>query len=185
MSENAHIIPTVIVGLATTLVIALVVFFKFRKTIGKAIGERPREKLVQVEFLPDRPFELRYTFPESRIHRVFMEYRMHSVRTGGTVSRGMTGLAGLALTYECHLDGQKLFGETLGKGTELPCQVDRKENTEYMSSTSSGGSDYTRKGTFSVLNIGPKPVGSEFVITGAVKLNQFTEASLLELFISH
>ena len=179
--------PITIIEIVGVVAMSAFGIFIAVKVIGRAKGavkDRPRERLVEIEAWPERPFELEYVVEKRAPLRLFLVYNVHSQRTGGTVSRGITGLAGLAVRFDFFVDGAKTASKVIGQGSELPCEVDYKEPLSFGKHVSTGGSDYHVKATMPVVDIGPRPAGTKLSLKGTVLLNQFTDASELTLFLS-
>lgn len=181
MNQNIEIVIAITVCIA---IFAAIAVFLIKKILPLMKG-RPRAKLAKLEMDPDKWYQLRYTVEDRRAHRVFLTYRLHSSRTGGNVSQGISNLAGMAIAYECHIDGTKMINEIVGKGAEIPGQIDRMERLDYFSHVSFVGADYTKQATTPICGIMPRPAGTEILIKAKVSLNQFTDSSLLILFVSH
>ncbi len=172
----------IIVAVAVFLVAGAIGVVFFIRKLSRGMPRGPR--VVDIEATPSTPFKMAFKVPESTRYGIFLEYRMHAKRIGGTAEHGISGNAGMILSMDYTVAGKHIRSEKIGVGDELQDTVDAIAGPEYFASTSSGGSDYSRKATAPVVVFGPRPIGTEIEISGTVEHNQFTDTSMLILFAS-
>lgn len=172
-----------IIGLIIVLLVAgVVMFFVMRKMLPgvfATLKERPRgPRLAELEVESKVPFELSYTTQHAKEHRLFLAYRVQLIEGTGTSSN-----VGMIVSIDCHVDGEQVLHEKLGKGYSLQKAVDRMVTVDYYCTSSAVGSRYTRKATMLLTRLAPRPAGAAIVVKGVVEPNRFTDASKLTLFI--
>ncbi len=174
------------------VIVGLVLLSLVLRTIQKWVGpiiaqvqaEGPRERLAEAQTQTGQPFELRYVLDREVPHHLFLEFHIRAETRRDWSSREVRSNAGFAVRFDAHVGGEHLCSHVVGRGEELPCEVDAIEPLLYDQKRNVRGSDYRLQATMKVASIAPRPAGTEVVIEGTVLVNPHTEASELKLFLS-
>lgn len=116
------------------------------------------------------------------MHSVFLEYDLRTASLGGSIRHGVSNNAGVAVSYELYVDGERVGARVVGWGKEMPCPVDRIESVSYKVRHTLSGGDYRTKGSMIVARIRPRPTGTELSFKGIVHPNTFTEVIGLKVY---
>jgi hypothetical protein len=159
-------------------VIVLIVLVTILVTGGVVLYFLPRGKVAEILVQPGVPFELRCSPNDDREYKVCLRYSL-------AWQEGGKNAYGLACVLTGSIDGSQVVDEAVKVGggkVDVPTRS--WAGTEYLASTSSGPSGYSKSATVVLAKLGRRALTSEITVSGTITPGDNVGVRSLKVYVA-